>query len=467
MKNRFKKTMLAFCTTLLFSPVAVVPIEATENIKEGVTENTKTSINDLLHTSDMLISPVDYPVFDGTSYKVLINGESGQVLYSDGADTPFAIYSVTKALAVFVIMDKLKEKNPEFTLQTEIPATGRPVLVSYEHGFSNLSLIEGQGYTVEELLDSIIIHSANASTMLVGEYITKTFGNNGGELEFVQMMNEKAETIGLKHSSIFTSTGLDKNDLLSLGYGELNDGVNQMSASDVAFMTMKILDDYPELTEISKKTRGTFGVLTEEPYEYETTVALLPGEEYAYDGVNGLKTGGDIFEYTSSIVFTAEKDGTELIGVISGSRNPDVRSTEAHTLLNFAFNTLDHQTVLTKESLLFGTGTVKTKYTWGSSLAVEVEDDFILSYSKSYTDFQPDLIFIPTNNKYVASKNSFKGPIKKGEILGKIVVPYEDLTFLTDKDVTEYSVNVIAKEDTKNGFFLFNMFEWIFDKLRK
>ena len=138
--------------------------------------------------------------------KLLINGDTGQILYSEDGEYPLPIYSVTKVLAAYVILDKLKENKPDFTLDTRIVAEGRPVLVSYEYGISNLSLIEGQEYTVRELLDSVMIHSANASTMLLAQYIA------GGEQQFVELIRVKAAELGLKQTSVYSSTGLDKAD---------------------------------------------------------------------------------------------------------------------------------------------------------------------------------------------------------------------------------------------------------------
>lgn len=450
--KRKNKAIKAFIITALVAS-SMQPFYA-ESIEGGP----KTSINDLLNTSETLISPVDIPRLDMAGSKLLINGDTGQILYSEDGEYPLPIYSVTKVLAAYVILDKLKENKPDFTLDTRIVAEGRPVLVSYEYGFSNLSLIEGQEYTVRELLDSVMIHSANASTMLLAQYIA------GGEQQFVELMRVKAAELGLKQTSVYSSTGLDKADLVAHGYEELEDGVNHMSAVDVAFMTMQFMQDYPTIVETTKKTSAMFGELTDEPYEYDSTVAILPGNEFGYEGVTGLKTGGDIFDYTASIVFTAVRGDVNLIGVIIGSRNTDIRNVEAIDLLDFGFNTLDHTKVIDEQTILFEKGTVKTKYTLDRKVPVTVEKPLILSHSK-VDEFKTNVKFIPTNSKYNSKKNAFNGPIRKGEVLGKLVVNYEDLSFITDKTNQEYSVNVIATEDSKDGFVIFNMFEWIADKV--
>ena len=229
-------------------------------------------------------------------------------------------------------------------------------------------------------------------------------------------------------------------------------------------MTMQFMQDYPTIVETTKKTSAMFGELTDEPYEYDSTVAILPGNEFGYEGVTGLKTGGDIFDYTASIVFTAVRGDVNLIGVIIGSRNTDIRNVEAIDLLDFGFNTLDHTKVIDEQTILFEKGTVKTKYTLDRKVPVTVEKPLILSHSK-VDEFKTNVKFIPTNSKYNSKKNAFNGPIRKGEVLGKLVVNYEDLSFITDKTNQEYSVNVIATEDSKDGFVIFNMFEWIADKV--
>ena len=436
---------------LVLSSMSHVSIYASPN------KDTKTTISELLDEPEKLFLASEVPYIDSKA-SFLLNADTGQVLYTEDGEYSLPILSVTKALAAYVVFDKLNEGNPDFTLDTKVIAKGRPVLVSYEYNFSNVSLYEDSEYTVRELLEATLINSANGALMLLGQHIA------GGEAEFVALMRKKIESLGLKQSTVFTSTGLTREDLLEYGYDELEEGTNSMSSADIAYMVMHFIKEYPKVLEITSMTKGIFASGTTDPFEYDTTIALLDGQEYAYPGVDGFKTGGDLPDYTSTIVFTAVQNDTRLIGVILGAKNADVRSEEAHKLLDYGFKNLYHKTFIAEDSKIFKeNGTLNTKY--GSKNSVMVAVDRPLAISSSFSDLEPEFVFIPTNSKYDETYDTFNGVIKKGEVLGKIVVEYDDLNFLTRTDETQYSVNVIAMEDIDNGFFLFNFFEWLKDGL--
>lgn len=454
-KAQKRKFYCILCLAMIYTGNSnshqMVAVTTQNNISD-----TKTRINDLLDTDDLLFLKAELPILDAKA-SFLLNADTGQVLHSEDGEIAVPMLSVTKALSAYVILDKLKEGSDKFTWDTKIKAEGKPVLVSYEYGFSNVSLYEGSEYSVRELFEAMMINSANGVTMLLAEYIA------GSEKEFVELMKQKANSLGLKQVEIYTSTGLTKSDLVSFGYEDLDMGENKMSPANLAFMTTSLLKEYPEVLSITSKTKSTFAALTENPFEYETTNALLPSLKYEYGGVTGLKTGGDIYDYTSSIIFTATQNDINLIGVILGGRNSDVRAEESKKLLDYGFKTLQHKTFIDETSVLFSDGTVKIKYGNKAKMAVTVDKKFVLS--TSFNDLKPKFEFIPTNSKYNKKKNVFEGQFRKGEVLGKVVVTFEDLVFLTDTTEEKYSVNLIANEDIENGFFLLNGFDWLKDKI--
>jgi D-alanyl-D-alanine carboxypeptidase len=413
-----------------------------------------TTINELLGQEQYLFLKSDLPLVDSRA-TIIINADSGQVLYSEDGDYPLDILSITKAMTAYVILDKLHEPNTNINWDTRIVAKGGPLLVSYEYSFSNVSLYEGNSYTIRELFEAMMITSANGATMLLAEYFA------GSEKAFVGLMMEKAAELKLSNTSFKTTTGLSKSDVIEFGYDDLEDGNNQMSCEDVAFMTANLINDYPEILEFTSMTKSVFAAGTTYPFEYWTTNELLAGEYYEYEGVDGLKTGGDIPDYTSSIVLTAKQEDTRLIAVMLGARNSDARSVEAHKLLDFGFKNVYHETFVDRSEQIFEDGVVNVKYSNTRKLPVKLEKPFILS--SSYSDLDPEIIFIPTNTKYNSTHDAFVGPIKKGEVLGKLVVKYSDLYFLTTTDAIDYHVDVIADADANNNFYLFNVFEWIGD----
>ena len=432
--------------------------EATETtIITKEEKEVKTTINELLNVDQYLFLKTDRPYID-SKVSYLINADTGQVLYDDDGDFPLPILSVSKTLSAYVILDEMK-KNPEkYNWDTRIKAVGKPVLVSYEYNFSNLSLYENQEYTLRELFEGIMIKSANSATMLVGQEMF------GSEKQFVAALRQKAQELNLKKTEIYTSTGLAPEDLIPFGYDDLEPGINKMSAEDISYLTIRLLKDYPEILEITSKPGGVFATLTDEPFEYDATNGLLPGYEYEYAGVTGLKTGADLYEYTSNIVFTANRNGVNLIGVILGSRDSDIRSQDAINLMEYGFNLLHHKHFITSETKLFNDGTLRVKFASKNKVHVTVAQDLVLS--TSFDDLKPTFMFVPTNVKYNAKYDAFEGEIKTGEVLGYITVNYGDLNFLTETTAEHYHVDVVATEDVGKGFFIFNGFEYIIDRIK-
>jgi len=457
LKKLMMKTMVIVFICLANS-VYVVQAESTNNAGKVVQDSdVKSSIDDLFSAEKSLFLPTEQPHIDApVSY--LINATTGQVLYDDDGDYEMDILSVSKILSAYVILDEMKQVPEKYNWHTRIRANGNVVAVSYDPNFSNIELEKDAEYTINELFEAMMIKSSNAATMMIGR---EMFGN---EKAFVERMRQKANALNLKHTTMKTSTGLNKADLKDYGYTDLEEGNNRMSAEDVAYLTMQIVQDYPDILTVTSKPRSTFGTLTREPVTYETTNWLLPGFEHGYDGVSGFKTGADLMEYTSNIVFTAERDGVRLIGVILGARNAATRSEGAASLMDYGFMRLRHKAVITPNSQLFEDGTVKLKYAGSNKLAVTVPNDFVLS--TSYGDLVPEYVFVPTNKKYNPKYDAFEGSIQKGEVLGYITVEYEDLAFLTAGTDEHYSVDVIAAEDVGNGFFLFNFIESVIDTVQ-
>lgn len=455
--HKIIRNIVMFVLVMLLGTQGVI-INGTATESENSENNIKTSINELLNVDQYLFLDTDKPYVD-SAISYLINADTGQVLYNDDADYPWEVYSVSKVLSAYVILDEMKMNPEKYNWETTIVAEGRPVLVSYEYTFSNLTLWEGYEYTLRELFESLMIKSSNSATMLIGQYMF------GSEKAFVEAIRKKVQDLNLKNTTIYTSTGLSKADLLYYGYDDLEDGENLMTAEDVAFLTKSIIETYPQILEISSMPIATFGTLTGEPYEYTATNWLLPGYEYGYEGVDGFKTGAALSEYTSNVVFTAEIDDVRLIGVILGARNSDIRSENAIQLLDYGYKYVQHKTFVSTKSLLFGDGTVDLKYAAKNKISVAVSEDFVLS--TSYEKLDPTFIFVPTNSKYDEKHDAFLGEIKAGEVLGYITVNYKDLSFITDTTEEQYSVEVIATEDIGKGFFLFHGFEWIGDRIKE
>ena len=195
--------------------------------------------------------------------------------------------------------------------------------ISHQPGYSSVLLEKDRTYTVEQLFKAMVIHSANGATIALAEKVA------GSEREFVQLMNEKAIELSLDASSFVNSTGLTNVDLLGNHPLGSEDDMNKMSASDLVRLSIYILNEYPELLEITKLTEF---MLHDETFLNsnwmlpESDVEFVE-EDVTFHTVDGLKTG-----YTKaagySFTGTATINDVRIVSVVIGMEEIEDRFSE-------------------------------------------------------------------------------------------------------------------------------------------
>lgn len=237
---------------------------------------------------------------------VLIDAETGTVMYNKNGDEALPPASVTKVMTLLLIMEAVDGGVMSLT---------DPVTVSEyaaSMGGSQVFLEPGEEMCVEEMLKCVIIASANDAAVALAEKVS------GSVDAFVTRMNERAAELGMKNTHFENPTGLD------------DDVTNHtISAMDIAIMSRELLK-HEKVLEYSgiwmdSIRNGEFGLTN--------TNRLIR----FYNGATGLKTGS-----TSKAGFcisaTAKRDGMHLIAVIMGSPTRDERNNAAKTLLDYGFS---------------------------------------------------------------------------------------------------------------------------------
>lgn len=221
----------------------------------------------------------------GPSPKTLIDAETGEIYVSINSDVSTNIASVSKLMVHAIVFETLKNQN--ITLNDEVKISERAYDLSILPGHSNVELRRGETYTVEELLISSIVASANAATVALSEHIA------GSEEEFVKLMNEKADELNLNKSKFFNVTGLTNKFYFEHmpTTGNL-ESENQMSAEDIARLIIYIMNNFPEYMEYFALTNGVVTHGDGTKYEYESTNEFLTSDERLFsENVVGMKTG--------------------------------------------------------------------------------------------------------------------------------------------------------------------------------
>lgn len=235
----------------------------------------------------------------------LMDAETGTVLYAKNADEPLPPASVTKVMTLLLVMEAIDSGK----LNLEDKLTVSEYAASM--GGSQVYLEPGEEMSVDDLLKSVVVSSANDAAVTLAEAV------GGSEAGFVTMMNEKAKELGMSSTNFENPTGLDDTTVNHL-----------ISARDIATASRELLR-HPLITQYSTIWMDT---IRDGAFGLSNTNRLIR----FYSGATGLKTGS-----TSKAKFcisaTALRDGMHLIAVIMGSPTRDIRNDAAKTLLDYGF----------------------------------------------------------------------------------------------------------------------------------
>lgn len=239
---------------------------------------------------------------------ILIDADTGKILYEQNAETALGIASMTKMMTEYLLLDAIKEGS--ITWDQQYNVTEYTYKVSQNRLLSNVPLRADGTYSIKELYEAMAIYSANAATIAIAETIA------GTEKEFLKLMNKKAEELGLENYKFVNSTGLNNSDLLGMhpeGTGENDENV--MPARSVAKLAYHLLKDHPDMLETAKIPKKVFREGTSDAINMSNWNFMLPGLVYAYEGVDGLKTGTTDFA-GHTFTGTAKRGDTRLIAVV-------------------------------------------------------------------------------------------------------------------------------------------------------
>ena len=239
---------------------------------------------------------------------VLMDAATGTVLYEQNSREALAPASVTKVMTMLLIMEAIDSGK----LSWEDTVTASEAAAA--KGGSQVYLKVGETMSVSDMVKSIAVSSANDCACAMAEHLA------GSETAFVEMMNNRAEELGMDSTNFVNCTGLDDDPEAAS---------HRTSAMDIAIMSRQLLSNHPDIkkfTTIWMDTirNGTFGL--------SNTNKLIR----FYSGATGLKTG-----FTSSaghcLSASARREGMELIAVVMGRESSKGRFAACKSLLDYGF----------------------------------------------------------------------------------------------------------------------------------
>ena len=238
---------------------------------------------------------------------ILMDAATGTVLFEQDADTPMEPASVTKVMTLLLVMEALD--RGEISMDDRVVASE----AAAAKGGSQVYLEPGEEMSMDEMLKSVVVASANDCATALAEHLA------GSEAAFVERMNRRAEELGMTNTHFVNCTGL---------CDEAQAKEHRTTARDIALMSRALLthDRIRSYTTIWMDTvrDGRFGL--------SNTNKLVR----CYKGTTGLKTG-----YTSTaghcLSASAQRDGIELIAVVLGAKTSSGRFADAKALLDYGF----------------------------------------------------------------------------------------------------------------------------------
>ncbi|MBB6285283.1 serine hydrolase [Geobacillus subterraneus] len=388
---------------------------------------------------------------------ILVDAQTGRILYEKNIDTVLGIASMTKMMTEYLLLDAIKAKRVKWD-QTYTPSD-YVYRLSQDRALSNVPLRKDGQYTVRELYEAMAIYSANAATVAIAEIIA------GSEKNFVRMMNEKAKELGLKDYKFVNATGLSNDDLKGFHpEGTSKDEENVMSARAMATLAYHLLKDHPEVLETASIPRKMFREGTEDEIRMDNWNWMLPGLVYGYEGVDGLKTGYTEFA-GNCFTGTAKRNGVRLISVVmnakdaSGKTTKEARFEETKKLFNYGFNQYSLQTLYPKGYQLKGKETLPVVK--GKEKEVRVATAKKLSLLVRHGEEKQYKPVYVLDKKKMTNEGELTAPLKKGETVGYMMLEYkgdDSLAFLSPDMQKNIRVPLVTTvEVEKANWFVLSM----------
>lgn len=324
---------------------------------------------------------------------ILMEYSTGKILYEKNSNERLAPASMTKVMTMLLTMEAIDDGKISMDSVVTISENAAKM------GGSQMFLEANSNIKLQELIKGLSIASANDAAVALAETI------GGSQENFVKMMNDKANELGLKNTSFQNPHGLDAEG-------------HYTTANDMAVMAKELIKH----SDILKYT-STYEDYFNKSDGTRTWLVNTNKLVRFYKGVDGLKTG-----FTDNALYcltaTAKKNNIRFITVLMGEPSSDLRSKETTELLNYAFNTYKLNNIIDENQDL-GKIYIEKGSVDNASLIVKnpvTEVEKITEKSKDYT-------FNIKTNKIIA-------PVKKGDVVGSVEIKDSDGLIVREEQLT-------------------------------
>jgi len=345
---------------------------------------------------------------------ILLDYHSNEILYELNPDQEIYPASMTKIMTSIIAFDLLQ--NNKIALEDKIVISERAWHMS-QKGYSSMFIMPNDQVSVEDLLKGIVIASGNDACVALAE------GLAGTEENFVDMMNEKAQEIGMLDTNFSNSSGI-------------TDIENYSTVRDISIMSKYLIKNYPEYYSMYSEKEFTWDRTGGEPISQFNRNRLL----FKNIGADGIKTGYlDAEKY--SLASSMKKGTRRLVAVGSGFNTKAKRTSQSIKLLSWGFRNTDTFQISKKGETFFD---IKTWLGKKEIVKGETKEDFYTTLKKKN---------IRNFTVILEYDGPVKAPIKKDQEIAKLKV--------LNKDELLKTIPVYSSEDVEK----INFFKSVFTSL--
>ena len=347
---------------------------------------------------------------------ILIDSNSGNILYEKNSNSPMYPASTTKVLTAIIAIETCD--------LDDIAIASENAINSIKSGYTNAKIQVGEALTIKDLLYALLLNSANEAANVIAEYVGGTTEN------FANIMNEKALSLGCTNTHFVNANGIHNDN-------------HYTTASDLANITR-----YCMKNETFRKIVSTLNYTLPSTEQYpsndrvlkNSNSLLIEGHKFYYPYAIGVKTGFTT-QAKNCLIASSQKDGLELISVVLHAETTDdgrgARYVDTINMLEYGNNNYKSYPIIEKDKVI-KTITVPNASAETSKLDIVPKETLRLT--------------LPINenaqktNETISINDNISAPIQKGDILGKISYIVNGDTYSTDL-VASSDVSIISPSD--------------------
>ena len=352
-----------------------------------------------------------YAIDTKAEQAIVMDFDTNEILFEKNSNIKTPPASMTKIMTVYAAFDRLK--NTDLSIENECVVSAK----AYKMGGSRTFLEIDDKVSIDELLKGIIIQSGNDASVALAECLA------GTEDDFAKLMNVYAKRLGMINTNFLNSSGWPEDDHYSTVY-------------DLALLSNALIREFPDLYLYFSDKEFTYNDI-KQPNRNKLLSSV--------QGADGLKTG---FTKASGwgIAATAKRDNRRITTVINGTNSSRSRLNEASNLINWAFSQTSQKLLVDENQVI-----VEVDVWLGNKPRVNLVSSKKVVSTLSFDQIQ----LIKSSLQY---KKPIEAPIKKGEVLGKLIIdidgkPNIEVELISQESIG--SVNPISKVFAAMKYLIF------------